>query len=128
MLQCKNCGVELTVDNTYRRSGREANFPVGYYRKCKKCYNAGKAIRRKENKISIIKQLGGKCVSCGSDKCAGALELHHKDPATKEHAIVDITMLADTERIQREVDKCVLLCANCHRETHLGLHPEYLDH
>jgi len=35
-------------------------------------------------------------------------------------------VMTSWDRIKAELDKCVLLCANCHRETHAGLHPEYI--
>lgn len=69
--------------------------------------------------------MGGKCEICGYDKCLVALEAHHVDPSTKDFSISDVASL---DRIERELEKCVLLCANCHREVHDGLHPGYLVH
>lgn len=70
--------------------------------------------RRKER---IIRVMGGSCALCGYCKCADALELHHIDPEQKEFGIsarVDISWARTAE----ELKKCVLLCANCHREYH----------
>ena len=53
-----------------------------------------------------------------------ALEFHHPDPMTKEFNISD--RITSFEAIRAELDKCHLLCANCHREVHDGLHPSYL--
>ena len=127
MLQCKHCDVELTENNTYKRAGRKASFPVGYYRYCKKCYSKQRHRRVKQNRTNIIELMGGKCQHCGYDKCSNALELHHIDPTLKDANLTKhLRHITDTVRLQSELDKCILLCANCHRETHAGLHPEYL--
>ena len=127
MLQCKDCGVELTAENTYRRSGRKANFPTGYYRKCKNCYNKQRHQRCKANKDSIVERMGSKCQCCGYDKHPAALELHHLDPTKKDYGTTRrIRQITDKQRLESELSKCVLLCANCHRETHAGLHPEFM--
>lgn len=63
-----------------------------------------------------IKYLGGKCRLCGYDKCIAALQFHHRDPATKEFTISGRTIKWD--RLKPELDKCDLLCANCHAELH----------
>ena len=68
--------------------------------------------------------LGGKCRICGYDKCLSALEFHHIDPLEKDFAISD--KLTSWEAIRAELDKCVLVCANCHREIHEGMHTGYL--
>ena len=119
MLQCKDCGVQLTEDNTYKRAGRKAHFPTGYYRKCKGCYNKDRGSRVNENRQWIIEQMGGKCCRCGYNKCDAALDLHHLDPTTKdEQTMKNLRHITDKERVQSELDKCILLCANCHREEH----------
>jgi 5-methylcytosine-specific restriction endonuclease McrA len=119
MLQCKHCGVELTADNTYKRSGRKADFPVGYYRYCKSCYGKQRHRRIKQNRTNIIEKKGGKCCRCGYNKCEAALELHHLDPSIKDHKTTrHLRHITDPIRLQAELDKCILLCANCHREAH----------
>lgn len=72
---------------------------------------------RKETKIKAVEYLGGKCQICGYDKCIEALEFHHKDPSIKEFTIGKFR-IKKWERIKKELDKCILLCANCHRELH----------
>lgn len=68
---------------------------------------------------------GGHCVICGYDRCASAFDFHHVDPWIKDFAISQ--RMTSFRAIQRELDKCVLLCATCHREVHDGLHPGYLE-
>lgn len=64
---------------------------------------------------------GGKCSICGYDKFAGALDLHHTDPKTKEFGIGEKGYTRSWAAVQREADKCVLVCANCHRELEAGI-------
>ncbi len=76
--------------------------------------------RRKRIKGILIKNLGGYCCCCGYDRCNGALEFHHIDPKDKKFtfgSMVSKSLQAITEEIQ----KCVLVCSNCHKEVHDGL-------
>lgn len=128
MINCKNCKVQLSEDNTYRRSGRHTNFPVGYYRICKKCYNKNRLDKMIENKKNQVDFFGGKCKVCGYDKCHNALEFHHLDPSIKEESPSALRCVTNKKRWKDELSKCILVCSNCHREIHAGLYPEYLAH
>lgn len=81
-------------------------------------------LRRRILRERSVSYKGGECEICGYNKCLSALEFHHPDPMTKEFNISD--RVTTFEDIQAELDKCHLLCANCHREVHDGLHPGYL--
>lgn len=72
-----------------------------------------------KRKIQAITKLGGKCSKCGYDKNIAALEFHHKDPKEKEFQL-DVRHFSNVniEKLNKELDKCDLLCSNCHRETH----------
>lgn len=74
-------------------------------------------IRRHCAKISAIKYLGGKCCRCGYNKDISALEFHHLDSSKKEF---QISSCADKswDRLKSELDKCEILCSNCHRIEH----------
>lgn len=72
---------------------------------------------RKKNKERAIEYKGGKCQICGYNKCNNALEFHHVDPSKKDFHISK-NMNKSWEKIKNEIDKCVLVCANCHREIH----------
>ena len=74
------------------------------------------AQRRKKD--FAIRAFGGKCQKCGYDKCQGALEFHHLDGETKKQKPGYIIARWTWERAKSELEKCVLLCANCHREAH----------
>jgi hypothetical protein len=79
-------------------------------------------LRGLKRKYEIILTRGGKCELCGYDKNITALEFHHKNPDEKEFQI-DVRHFSNSslETLQKELDKCILLCANCHREIH---HPD----
>ncbi len=81
-------------------------------------YNSQK-LRGLKRKLELIESRGGKCEVCGYDKNIAALEFHHINPDEKEFQL-DMRHLSNTslERLQNEVNKCQLLCANCHREAH----------
>ena len=85
--------------------------------RCKQCRIDSVIDKRRRNKIDLVKYKGGKCVKCGYDKCIDALEFHHIDNEDKDFGISS----GDTkslETLKKEVDKCILVCANCHREIH----------
>lgn len=68
-----------------------------------------------------IEYKGSCCGVCGYDRCNGALEFHHLDPNEKDFGISHKGYTRSWEKVKTELDKCVMLCANCHREVHTGL-------
>lgn len=73
---------------------------------------------RKQIKLKALEYKGGSCQSCEYNKCINALEFHHIDPSKKDFAISKTAKA--WEKMKTELGKCVLLCANCHREIHFG--------
>lgn len=67
----------------------------------------------------IIHYLGNSCQLCTYSKNPTALEFHHKEPALKYYEPNRIW--GSVEKIKEEIPKCVLVCANCHREIHNGM-------
>ena len=100
---CIECG------RNYIWSRKKGNSSV----KCNSCY-VNK--QRKEKKQKAINLLGGKCSICGYDKCNRALEFHHLDTSKKEFTISNKSF--SWEKIEKELLKCILVCANCHAEIH----------
>lgn len=80
-------------------------------------------VQRRRDKIKemAIKYKGGKCQICGYDKCKGALEFHHLDPEEKDFGISSKGYTRAWDTVKQELDKCIMVCANCHREIHSGL-------
>ena len=71
---------------------------------------------RRNRKLLAVTFKGGCCEVCGYNKCIAALEFHHLDPSEKEVSISTTNVAWSI--VLAELEKCVLLCANCHREAH----------
>lgn len=83
----------------------------------KSSYDNVKTHRHKI-KEELVKYKGGKCEICGYNKCLGALDFHHLDPSQKDFTISNSNIYKNLDKLKEEVDKCILVCANCHREIH----------
>jgi hypothetical protein len=79
------------------------------------------ARRRKRLKDMAVQLKGGRCQFCGYHRYAGALEFHHLTEGNKEFGLSTRGLTRSWEKIKAEVKKCILVCANCHREIHGGL-------
>lgn len=66
--------------------------------------------RHKKRKQEFVNKLGGKCVKCGSVE---NLQFDHIDPKTKSFTICD-SLSISKEKLEKELEKCQLLCSNCH--------------
>lgn len=73
---------------------------------------------RKKIRLKVVDYLGGKCSICGYNKCIDALHAHHMDMDKKKFGISARGYTNSWDKIKDEVDKCILLCANCHAEVH----------
>jgi predicted HNH restriction endonuclease len=83
---------------------------------CKNKFNVSKY--RANQKLKAIEHKGGKCERCGYNTCVSALHFHHLDPTTKEFNLGLKGRTFKWSEIVKEIDKCQLLCANCHAEVH----------
>ena len=77
-------------------------------------------IRRRKLKAKAIAFKGGKCLLCGYERCNAALEFHHLNRRTKAFGLSRKGIIRSWDSIMKEIDKCVLICANCHREVEAG--------
>jgi len=71
---------------------------------------------RRRVKVKLVNYKGGKCEICGYNKCISSMDFHHLDPSEKDFSISSKTLSFD--RLKNEVDKCILVCRNCHGEIH----------
>jgi hypothetical protein len=80
---------------------------------------------RKKKKAWLIeyKLTSGGCIKCGESDPV-CLDFHHRNPKEKELTLSLAIARASLERIQKEVEKCDILCANCHRKLHAKEHEE----
>ena len=112
MKKCTKCGEEKEECRFQFKKDRK-----GFHNVCKDCMYELQKQRWIDRKLKLIQMFGGKCQKCGYDKNYAALEFHHLDPNEKEFQWPKLR-LRKWETIIKELKKCVLLCANCHREEH----------
>jgi len=110
---CPRCKENVQIENFYNRRGKK--FSSVY---CKQCTSNQTLERQRKLKKQCVEYKGGKCVCCGYDKYNGALEFHHVDSSKKDFTIAYLKLYTFNDEIKKELDKCVLVCSNCHREIH----------
>src|SRR2546429_1544516 len=91
-----------------------------FYRR-KRCRSEAVTRRRRKVKETLVAEAGGRCCVCGYDRCIGALEFHHLDPAAKTLGVSYGGLAHALATLRAETSKCVLLCANCHAEVENGV-------
>jgi hypothetical protein len=84
--------------------------------KCRVCTMTYHRLRKQDLKKRAVEYKGGCCMLCGYNKNYAALDFHHRDPNQKEFTIRRAS--ENFEKLKKELDKCDLVCANCHREIH----------
>lgn len=92
----------------------------GIHCRCKQCESElySKPIKKK---LEWARYLGGKCSNCGIEITENnycIFDFHHIDPSEKEYGIAHLFNNCSEEKLKAEVDKCILLCTNCHRLEH----------
>jgi len=115
IITCKVCDKKLKGKQTLYCSSNCKN-------KAHQSYPSQK-LRGLNRKTALVKLFGGKCSVCGYKRNLTALTFHHQDPKKKEFKL-DSRSLSNRKfsRIQAELQKCILICHNCHAELH---HPEH---
>lgn len=73
---------------------------------------------RQKIKRKAVEYKGGKCEICGYNKNIWSLAFHHIDPSKKDFSISDSGNSYGWESVKKEIDKCILVCLNCHGEIH----------
>ena len=111
---CKTCSKPIRTSRTFCSV-------ACYPKKDRKIKDGYERIRsfRTRMKQQAVDYMGGKCSSCGYDRCIQALEFHHLDADKKDFNISG--KIRSWVALEEELKKCVMLCANCHREVHAGL-------
>lgn len=145
--RCRVCGEKFNIQpknvfyNSYRTPNcscyrrricslckKEFNYTRNTQKCCEECqklYLDKEQRMRIMSKKSFVDYKGGKCEKCGYNKCLGALHFHHKNPSEKLFGISDKERAnRSVEEVFRELDKCALLCANCHAEVHWSNKPK----
>ena len=114
MMQCRSCQRLKEEDDFYLRADG-----INRFNRCKSCISKETA----EQKRKIYKWVDNHKASMGCDHCGvkdkRCLQLHHKDSSTKKHSVATLIgkgYIFKTVKI--EVEKCEVLCANCHSIHH----------
>lgn len=109
--ECRVCG-EQSLAKMMRNGKSGTSKSI-----CKSCHSKNTILRGKANRKLYIQYKGSKCSKCGYSKCDDALDFHHPDPHAKDTSFRSWRYWG-LEKAKVELDKCILLCANCHREEH----------
>lgn len=116
---CSRCLQDIPVEQFMRESQKTGKIIIreGRCETCRSEYRSEKGI---EFKQKCVDYKGGKCVECGYNKCLNALSFHHLDPSQKDFEISRIRWMSKKTftKALPELDKCALLCLNCHAEAH----------
>ena len=110
---CRRCGTTKHNSEFYRRRERKNLSPY-----CKPCTNNQTLETQRILKQKVIDYKGRSCERCGYNRCNAALEFHHTDPTQKDFTIAHLKQTRFDDKMKQELDKCILLCSNCHREEH----------
>lgn len=121
---CPRCGVLTETTNSRARfcsdkcrKENERIYSEAYHFDRKVERNKNATEKRRANKLRAIEYLGGECVDCKQKWPLAVYDFHHLDPKQKDFQ-VSWLMNWNWGVQQKELDKCVLLCANCHRIRH----------
>ena len=116
---CPHCSKEFPNTLQYFYPRYDAGKTLSTY--CRSCWSVYRIQKFRDLKRQCIEYKGGKCQKCGYNKCDAAMDFHHTDPNKKELGIGNGRYFR-FEKLKKELDKCKLLCSNCHREEHyMGL-------
>jgi hypothetical protein len=113
---CTICGKEYIYQRNSRHSSVKPGFSIGGHRAkcCGSCKTQKHNVLKKKR---CVEYKGGKCSICGYNNYTGSLQFHHVDPNEKDFEI-GRNWSKKWNDLKRELDKCILVCANCHGEVH----------
>ena len=80
-------------------------------------------LHRRRRKIRAVLHMGSTCHTCGRDGPPALFEFHHLDATQKDFGLSEDGIPRTWAKMMAELAKCVMLCANCHREVHAGVRP-----
>jgi len=138
-LTCKECKRDLPVSE-FRKEGKTSAGTQKFCSRCNECFEAyaGTKYRswiERNERVKLIDDILNsaktECCACGYNKTPAALDFHHKDPSQKLFEVCDVKSQlkwvgktqegVTVEDLITEIEKCIVICSNCHREHHAGL-------
>ena len=118
--KCNGCGLEAHTEEELGLFINDKRKPYGKGYVCKECSNLKTRGKRRALKYKAIIYLGGECDHCGIEATGdnnAIFDFHHLDRDAKDFTIGNNGTVTFSN-IQKELDKCIVLCANCHRMEH----------
>ena len=125
---CNNCNKNLPLTEFYS-NGKTNTGKIKYKPSCKSCENSSRKDKFHSYILDYLNSLNKKyeCSNCSYTNVPGSLDFHHLDDFDKEFEISRVSRSASLETfiytIIPELNKCILLCPNCHRLEHLLMGP-----
>lgn len=124
---CPNCQKDLPASDYH-----VSNFDKGYLQShCKVCArersranyhkNKDNFIRQKKERDKLIDSLilerkDRPCMDCGIRYPPYVMDFDHRDPSDKDYGVCQMRRRhMGIDKIKREMDKCDVVCSNCHR-------------
>ena len=113
---CTKCQQRIPLSNYWKQS--KASDGLNTW--CKSCVSLGMKLHARKRKLEAINLLGGCCSICKGIFHQSVYDFHHKNPKEKETGISRLLQSYAIEhpKLQQELEKCILICSNCHRELH----------
>lgn len=129
MKKCPKCQKELPNENFSNNKSKKDKLST-YCKSCTVYYRKNSYLKKREHylnktkeyKKEIVKNIQDlksdlSCSKCGENHPA-VLDFHHRDPQEKEFSISYAVRSLSKEKLQKEIEKCDVLCSNCHRKLH----------
>lgn len=130
--RCNTCHEEKLLSE-FRKDKSKADGRRYECKVCSRLYHksaymekyADRVQARFQKRYQTVKEkvlqlrLNNPCMCCGESEPA-CLEFHHLDPSQKEFGVTSSSNRS-WDKMWEEIQKCVVLCANCHRKVHAGL-------
>lgn len=113
--RCRECQTVKPFDDFYAKSEWGRRYAV-----CSSCSRGKSKQRRLDFKKWCVEYKGGSCVCCGYNRCFTSMDFHHRDENKKDFQISTAWKMPK-EKVIVELDKCTLVCRNCHGEVHEGI-------
>ena len=106
--RCSKCGKELSEKHFYKTDLKNKAIKNRICI-CKNCLK-----EKRNNTHEYIQRFKDKCICCGESDVA-CLDFHHLNDKYESLSHMNSH---STDTINKEINKCVILCANCHRKLH----------
>ena len=119
--KCTRCGVVKELSSFYLKAGTG-----NVLSHCKDCSNRQTVVRQRALKQKAVDYMGGKCQKCEVTGDPAIFDFHHKIPEEKDFDLAR-RKLSSFDTIKPELDKCMLLCACCHRLVHVAERNDKFD-